>query len=76
MRHCAVYVVDGSWGSWGEWSTCDVSCGGGLRTRRRLCDSPRPSDAGQLCQGDDLQTDACMHEHCPGTYNTDCTVID
>jgi len=59
-------VVDGSWGAWSEWSTCSVSCGGGQRSRRRVCDSPPPSHGGRYCVGSDLQNAACNRDSCPG----------
>ncbi|CAL4059393.1 unnamed protein product, partial [Meganyctiphanes norvegica] len=57
--------VDGSWGSWGSWSSCDVSCGGGVRQRRRLCDDPAPAYTGQPCMGSDTEEEHCNENACP-----------
>lgn len=58
--------VDGSWGTWHSWSHCSVSCGGGERTRKRLCDNPVPSKSGRSCPGDATQVSRCNMQACPG----------
>ena len=40
------------WGTWGTWGACSVTCGGGTRTRTKLCDSPAPANGGMDCVGD------------------------
>ena len=61
-----MFVVDGIWGQWGQWATCTHSCGGGTRTRLRLCNSPAPDYGGLFCVGTDSQVDYCNNEPCPG----------
>ena len=69
-------AVSGGWGAWAEWSTCSASCGDdGRRTRRRRCDSPSPAHGGQLCRGDDMHTDRCHQEPCPGASPTGCSNV-
>ncbi|XP_011246353.1 hemicentin-1 isoform X3 [Mus musculus] len=58
--------VDGSWGTWHSWSHCSVSCGGGERTRKRLCDNPVPTKGGRSCPGDATQVSRCNMQACPG----------
>ncbi|XP_058494160.1 hemicentin-1 isoform X1 [Solea solea] len=58
--------VDGNWGSWQPWGQCSASCGGGARTRVRLCNRPSPSNGGRLCPGDSSQLSRCNNQACPG----------
>ncbi|XP_052703574.1 A disintegrin and metalloproteinase with thrombospondin motifs adt-1-like [Crassostrea angulata] len=77
-----VCIIDGSWGSWGQWGTCSVTCGGGQRSRTRICDNPAPANGGLDCPGassdyGDCSTDACptvaagqYQQQCPSGYFT------
>ncbi|KAM7409728.1 hypothetical protein PAMA_001291 [Pampus argenteus] len=58
--------VDGNWGSWQPWGECSASCGGGERTRVRLCNSPSPGNGGRPCPGDSSQLSRCNSQACPG----------
>uniref|UniRef100_A0AAQ4QM07 Hemicentin-1 n=1 Tax=Gasterosteus aculeatus aculeatus TaxID=481459 RepID=A0AAQ4QM07_GASAC len=58
--------VNGNWGSWQQWAECSSSCGGGERTRVRLCNSPSPSNVGRPCPGDSSQLARCNGHSCPG----------
>ncbi|XP_034438633.1 hemicentin-1 isoform X1 [Hippoglossus hippoglossus] len=62
--------VDGYWGSWQPWGECSASCGGGERTRVRLCNSPSSSNGGRLCPGDSSQLSKCNTQACPGGPQT------
>lgn len=33
--------VDGQWGAWSPWEECSRTCGGGVSSSVRHCDSPR-----------------------------------
>ncbi|CAJ1060969.1 hemicentin-1 [Xyrichtys novacula] len=58
--------VDGNWGSWQPWGDCSASCGGGERSRVRLCNNPSPSNSGRPCPGDSSQLSRCNTQACPG----------
>ncbi|KAM6962600.1 hemicentin-1 [Aplochiton taeniatus] len=58
--------VDGHWGAWQPWGDCSASCGGGERTRVKLCNSPSPSNGGRPCAGDSTQLSRCNSQACPG----------
>ncbi|XP_048748271.1 coadhesin-like [Ostrea edulis] len=71
-----VCIIDGAWGAWGLWGTCSVTCGGGQRSRTRICDNPTPANGGKNCPGSsgdygDCNTDACPTV-APGQYNQLC----
>nr|XP_022290674.1 uncharacterized protein LOC111102286 [Crassostrea virginica] len=63
--HCP---VDGAWSdymAWTAWSTCNKSCGMGIktRTRTRLCNNPAPRYDGNPCAGSSTETQS---ESCKG----------
>uniref|UniRef100_A0A8C0LXD3 ADAM metallopeptidase with thrombospondin type 1 motif 13 n=2 Tax=Canis lupus familiaris TaxID=9615 RepID=A0A8C0LXD3_CANLF len=62
-----VGVVHGQWSSWGPPSLCSRSCGGGVVTRRRHCNNPRPAFGGRVCVGADLQAEMCNTQACEKT---------
>ncbi|XP_078000505.1 uncharacterized protein LOC144453102 [Glandiceps talaboti] len=55
----------GGWSYWTSWTECEVTCGGGIQTRNRECNSPPPSENGLPCQGDDIEKRTCMDILCP-----------
>lgn len=61
-----LFTVDGSWGNWQSWGPCSASCGGGEKTRKRLCNNPEPSNRGRPCPGDATQVSRCNIHACPG----------
>ncbi|KAM9721999.1 A disintegrin and metalloproteinase with thrombospondin motifs 13 [Dama dama] len=62
-----VGVVHGHWSGWGPASPCSRSCGGGVITRRRRCNNPRPAFGGRVCVGSDLQAEMCNTQACEKT---------
>ncbi|XP_029450146.1 thrombospondin-2 [Rhinatrema bivittatum] len=57
--------INGKWGPWSPWSTCTVTCGGGMRERSRLCNSPKPQHGGRKCTGDMKEIGICNKQDCP-----------
>merc|ERR1719471_364220 len=57
--------VPGSWGEWSDYGSCSVTCGEGVKTRSRACDSPAPKNGGDTCAGDAEETATCEEEACP-----------
>ncbi|XP_036185088.1 A disintegrin and metalloproteinase with thrombospondin motifs 13 isoform X1 [Myotis myotis] len=60
-------AVHGHWSAWGPPSPCSRSCGGGVVTRRRQCNNPRPAFGGRACTGADLQAEMCNTQACETT---------
>ncbi|CAG5895700.1 unnamed protein product [Menidia menidia] len=56
---------DGGWSQWSNWTECTKSCGGGVRSRKRSCDSPSPEGEGNYCEGLGTEVRGCNMEHCP-----------
>ncbi|XP_052704188.1 uncharacterized protein LOC128180261 [Crassostrea angulata] len=57
--------VDGSWASWGSWTSCTETCGGGVQSRTRSCNSPAPQYGGANCPGMSSSTQTCNTQNCP-----------
>ncbi|XP_053120701.1 SCO-spondin-like [Hemicordylus capensis] len=63
----------GAWGQWSPWTGCTISCGGGMRSRMRACDSPAPQGGGDYCEGAPTQVEACHLDPCPAL---DCSSVE
>ena len=46
------------WGSWSSWSSCTKTCGQGLKSRTRKCDSQNCDD-GDISQSEDCNSGPC-----------------
>ncbi|XP_015270246.1 PREDICTED: A disintegrin and metalloproteinase with thrombospondin motifs 10 [Gekko japonicus] len=57
--------VDGAWGAWSSWGECSRTCGGGVSSSIRYCDSPRPTIGGKYCLGERKRYRSCNTDDCP-----------
>ncbi|XP_067370061.1 A disintegrin and metalloproteinase with thrombospondin motifs 10 isoform X2 [Channa argus] len=69
-RMCVAYGtrpagVDGGWGLWSPWEECSRTCGGGVSSSVRHCDSPRPTIGGKYCLGERKRFRSCNIDECP-----------
>ncbi|KAJ4943326.1 hypothetical protein JOQ06_005829, partial [Pogonophryne albipinna] len=69
-RVCVLYGtrpegVDGGWGLWSPWEECSRTCGGGVSSSIRHCDSPRPTIGGKYCLGERKRFRSCNIDECP-----------
>ncbi|XP_052280866.1 SCO-spondin-like [Dreissena polymorpha] len=51
--------INGNWGQWSGWGQCSVSCGVGIQSKDRLCDSPPPQFGGFYCEGPSIEERKC-----------------
>ncbi|KAL1425853.1 hypothetical protein MTO96_018835 [Rhipicephalus appendiculatus] len=51
--------VDGEWGPWQEYERCSRTCGGGIQSTRRECNSPSPAFGGRYCTGERVKYRSC-----------------
>lgn len=58
-------ATNGEWGEWSHWSPCTKTCGGGIETAHRSCDSPAPARGGKMCPGKWLKSKMCNIGGCP-----------
>lgn len=63
--HDFLSSVNGNWGPWSPWGTCTLTCGGGVQTRKRLCNDPEPLHGGKECVGDAIDRQMCNKKACP-----------
>ncbi|XP_061763783.1 A disintegrin and metalloproteinase with thrombospondin motifs 6 isoform X2 [Nerophis ophidion] len=56
--------LDGGWGPWSSWGECSRTCGGGVSSSARHCDSPAPSGGGKYCLGERKRYRSCHTTAC------------
>lgn len=61
------FQVHGKWSSWTEFGECSTTCGGGTRSRTRLCNNPAPVN-GLDCPGSNTDFIPCATQNCPGLF--------
>ncbi|KAG8182020.1 hypothetical protein JTE90_013951 [Oedothorax gibbosus] len=69
IEFCNAYrcPIDGKWSEWSSWSPCSVSCGIGVHSRVRSCNSPEPMYDGRDCVGDSEDLEECGDDTCEAT---------
>ncbi|XP_022341552.2 semaphorin-5A-like [Crassostrea virginica] len=60
-----IVSVDGGWSIWTNWSVCSSACDQGFQKRIRVCSNPAPSNGGQDCVGEKLESQTCTVTPCP-----------
>ncbi|NXC29407.1 ATS7 metalloproteinase, partial [Campylorhamphus procurvoides] len=57
--------IDGGWSSWGSWAACSRSCGAGVQSAERHCNTPTPKYGGRYCLGERKRFRICNVRPCP-----------
>ena len=63
FRFICLGRIDSSWGSWNNWSQCSQTCGGGIKSRERNCDSGRGK-----CKGRSFESTICNKNQCKSNW--------
>ena len=74
------FLVDGGWSKDGNFSTCNATCGDGMKTKTEHCDNPSPAHDGNQCSCENFTgtviycdnvtatiMEACNEKQCPTT---------
>ncbi|XP_048736999.2 sushi, von Willebrand factor type A, EGF and pentraxin domain-containing protein 1-like isoform X2 [Ostrea edulis] len=65
-NQCQIQIVDGGWSAWSSYSECSASCGVGVKSRSRQCNSPVPDPDGTPCDpAGTTETVSCNTDTCP-----------
>ena len=59
-------TVDGEYSAWSAWGPCNVTCGGGIQTRSRVCSGGLYG--GRDCEGPSEGFQPCNSDPCSGKY--------
>lgn len=63
--HIKPCPIDGGYTPYGDFTKCTKSCGGGHKTRIRICANPAPMYGGKACVGSFIDVEACNTDPCP-----------
>ncbi|NXP04540.1 ATS7 metalloproteinase, partial [Thinocorus orbignyianus] len=58
-------AIAGGWSSWSSWASCSRSCGAGVQSAERQCNSPTPKYGGRYCLGERKRFRICNVRPCP-----------
>ena len=65
---CLFYIlVNGGYSAFGSFTECSVTCGQGVKYRRRTCTQPKPQYNGESCRklGPSIESRTCNAGPCP-----------
>lgn len=48
-----------------RYTECSRSCGGGVQSSKRDCNSPTPNNGGKYCVGQRIRYESCNVQDCP-----------
>ncbi|KAK7486510.1 hypothetical protein BaRGS_00022176, partial [Batillaria attramentaria] len=57
--------INGGWGGWSKYGACSRTCGGGVKTKTRDCNTPVPQYGGRYCLGRRVHYKSCNTQPCP-----------
>ena len=60
--------MNGKYSEWSDFGSCSKSCGQGVESRSRKCNSPAPAHGGAGCVGPALEYRNCKEKECPGKF--------
>lgn len=60
----ALEPITGGWGPWSRFGECSRTCGGGVQSKTRECDSPKPTNGGKYCIGTRIVYRSCNTQDC------------
>ncbi|KAM4707185.1 A disintegrin and metalloproteinase with thrombospondin motifs 12 [Discoglossus pictus] len=63
-------TVNGGWGAWTSWSHCTRTCGAGVQSAERKCNSPEPKFGGRYCTGERKRYRICKTSPCIKNHMT------
>lgn len=57
--------INGGWAAWSSWAACSRTCGAGVQSAERQCNSPMPKYGGKYCLGERKRYRVCSMKPCP-----------
>ncbi|XP_066491482.1 A disintegrin and metalloproteinase with thrombospondin motifs 7 isoform X2 [Tiliqua scincoides] len=57
--------INGGWAAWSSWAACSRTCGAGVQSAERQCNSPTPKYGGRYCLGERKRYRVCNMKPCP-----------
>ncbi|KAJ6662917.1 hypothetical protein lerEdw1_011121 [Lerista edwardsae] len=72
--------INGGWAAWSSWAACSRTCGAGVQSAERQCNSPTPKYGGKYCLGERKRYRICNMKSCPidrpSFRHTQCSRFD